>query len=83
MLRSGLLSKAEWKNVTGAKEKSRRIHLKANQHGHFCCPLPSSDSLSFKSQRGCRKHASTKHGWYYYFEEKPNWKVFLAKKKID
>ena len=27
--------------------------------------------MGFASQRGCRKHVKTKHGWYYYFDEKP------------
>ena len=81
MLRSGLLSKSEWKSVTGAREKPKRLNLKANQYGHYCCPLSNCDSLSFKSQRGCRKHVSTKHGWYYYFEEKPNMESVLCEKQ--
>ena len=27
--------------------------------------------MGFASQRGCRKHVKTKHGWYYYFDKKP------------
>ena len=28
--------------------------------------------LRFRSKRGCPKHVFMKHGWYYYFEEKPD-----------
>ena len=48
-------------HVDGAFTKPRRLHLaKGCEHS------------AFQSRRGCRKHVKTKHGWYYYFDEKPN-----------
>ena len=38
----------------------------------FICPVIECDSESFKTQRGCRKHVFTKHGWYFFFDSKPN-----------
>ena len=35
------------------------------------CPVIDCDSDAYRSQRGCRKHVSVKHGWYYYFDKKP------------
>ena len=64
-------SKKEWQQVNGASQKPKRLKLAADQHGLFVCPLPGCDSNSYKSQRGCRKHVVEKHGWYFYFDEKP------------
>ena len=38
----------------------------------FVCPVAYCESEPHQSKRGCRKHAFTKHGCYYYFEEKPD-----------
>lgn len=64
-------SKQEWKDVEGASPKPKRLHLRPDNNGVFLCPLESCDSNGYKSQRGCRKHVTEKHGWYFYFEEKP------------
>ena len=69
---SKLLPKGVWKNAVGAFKKPRRLHLNADDAGNFHCPVISCDSESFRSQRGCRKHVFMRHGWYYYFDEKPN-----------
>jgi len=63
--------KEEWKSVAGATEKPKRLRLEENKDGLFVCPVEDCDSDAYKSQRGCRKHVSVKHGWYYFFEEKP------------
>ena len=81
MSRRGLLSKAEWKLVAGAREKPKRLHLIADDNGQFRCPLLNCDSLCFKTQRGCRKHVTTKHGWYYYFESRPNMDEVLSERQ--
>ena len=65
-------TKDEWKTVEGATEKARRLKLEENKDGYFVCPIVGCDSDAYKSQRGCRKHVTVKHGWYYYFEEKPH-----------
>ena len=35
-------------------------------------PVVSCESEPNRSKRGCLKHVFKKHGWYYYFEEKPD-----------
>ena len=67
-----LLSKKVWKNAIGASQKARRLHLIADHEGFFHCPVPECDSYPFRSQRGCRKHVFQRHGWFYYFDKKPN-----------
>ena len=71
MQRKNLLAKPEWKNALGAASKPRRLNLEADFEGLFTCPLENCDSNPFYSKRGCRKHVYTKHGWYYYFDKKP------------
>jgi hypothetical protein len=65
-------TKEEWKSVAGATEKPKRLKLDSNKDGFFVCPVQGCDSDAYKSQRGCRKHVCVKHGWYYYFEQKPH-----------
>jgi len=64
--------KPDWKNAIGASTKPKRLKLKLQANGLFSCPLGSCDSEQFKSKRGCRKHVYTKHGWYFYFDTKPD-----------
>ena len=37
----------------------------------FLCPVSHCEHASFSSKRGCRKHVSKHHGWYYYFDDPP------------
>ena len=67
-----LLSKKVWKDALGAAKKPKRLHLVPDKDGLFNCPVDLCDSDSFHTKRGCRKHVFQRHGWYYYFEEKPN-----------
>ena len=67
-----LLSKHVWKDAVGASKKPKRLHLIADADGLFHCPVENCDSNSYQSQRGCRKHVFQRHGWYYYFDRKPN-----------
>ena len=39
---------------------------------HYYCPASFCDHEGFESQRGCRKHVKTKHGWDLYFDSKPD-----------
>ena len=43
----------------------------------FACPVENCDSDSYRSQRGCRKHINQKHGWFFYFDSKPNIETVL------
>ena len=67
-----LLPKHTWKTAIGAKSKPRRLHLTASDDGLYYCPVKECDSFSYKSQRGCRKHVYQRHGWYYFFDHRPN-----------
>ena len=64
-------NKKEWSTVQGASKKAKRLKLTSDKDGIFLCPLNGCDSNAYKSQRGCRKHVTEKHGWYFYFDEKP------------
>ena len=66
-----ILSKASWKADIGATKKPKRSKL-LSHNGMFICPVASCESEPHRSKWGCRKHTFTKHGLYYYFEEKPN-----------
>ena len=48
------------------------MHLVKDRDGLNHCPVTGYEHPGFTSQKGCRKHVKTKHGWYYYFDEKPN-----------
>lgn len=61
----------EWKCLEGAFKKPRRLHLVKGGDGLEHCPVTGCEHPGFTSQRGCRKHVKTIHGWYYYFDEKP------------
>ena len=72
----GILSKASWKDAIGATKKPKRLKL-LSHNGLFICPIAYCESEPYRSKRGCRKHVFTKHGWYYYFEEKTLPRFFL------
>ena len=76
-------NKKEWQQVQGASQKPKRLKLIPDQHGLFLCPLSGCDSNSYKSQRGCRKHVVEKHGWYFYFDEKPNLEDAFPEKMLE
>ena len=58
--------------VSGASPKPKRLKLEPDGHGLYVCPVENCDSDSYKSQRGCRKHVFVKHGWFYFFDKKPD-----------
>ena len=66
-----ILSKNSWKDAIGASKKPKRLKLYSH-NGLFICPVACCESEPYRSKRDCRKHVFTKHGWYYYFEEKPD-----------
>ena len=63
-------AQVNWKSVEGASVKPRRLHLVKGSDGLDHCPVTGCEHEGFASKRGCRKHVKTKHGWYYYFDEK-------------
>ena len=66
-----ILSKASWKDAIGATKKTKRLKL-LSRNVLFICPVAYCESEPYWSKRGCGKHVFTKHGWYNYFEEKPD-----------
>ena len=70
-------SKLEWSKIDGASSKLKRLHLEKDERNTlYHCPIQVCDHEGFQSQRGCRKHVSTKHCWFYYFVEKPDLSSF-------
>ena len=66
-------SKKDWRGAVGGFHKPRRLKLKLNQTNTvYRCPITQCEHVGFRSKRGCRKHVSTHHGWYYYFDSKPS-----------
>ena len=51
--------KTDWKNVEGAFENKRRLHLRPSQHGIYSCPVNHCDHDGFTVERGCRKQIKT------------------------
>ena len=51
--------KVDWKNVNGAAEKKRRLHLVTAEDGLFHCPVKNCDHDGFITQRGCKKHVKS------------------------
>ena len=72
MSRRRLFPKSAWQEAIGASVKPKRLNLKPDIDGNFVCPVVLFDSEVFKSKRGVRKHVSLKHGWWYFFNEKPD-----------
>ena len=65
-------SKTDWNFAVGAFSKVRRLKLNIDEvEMVYKCPVISCDHIGFSTQRGCRKHVCYNHGWYYYFDEKP------------
>lgn len=65
-------AKTDWKNFDGAAKTKRRLRLEKSADGKFHCPVEFCDHDGFLSKRGCRKHVKSRHGWFYYFDTKPD-----------
>ena len=52
-----------------SKRRELRLHLVGAEDKTFLCPVSHCEHASFSSKRGCRKHVSKQHMWYYYFHE--------------
>ena len=66
-----ILSKVSWKDAIEATKKPKRSKL-LSYNGLFICHVAYCESEPYRSKLGCRKHVFAKHGWLYYFEEKPD-----------
>ena len=65
--------KVNWSDVQGASPKPKRLHLEKDEGDSlYHCPIQECDHDGFQSQRGCRKYVSTKHSWFFYFDERPD-----------
>ena len=45
--------------------------LKKDDNEIYHCPVESCSHLGFTSKRGCRKHVTNIHPWYFCFDENP------------
>ena len=70
-----IFNKVEWQKKLNGK-KPRRLQLKLID-GVYICPVNTSEKEGFYSQRGCRKHDFMSHGWYYFFDEKPETSIYF------
>ena len=76
--------KVNWSNIDGASPKPKRLHLEKDETDRlYHCPIQECDHDGFQSQRGCRKHVNTKHGWFYFFDQKPEQERLVASAKED
>ena len=71
----------DWKDIDGAARKRRSLSLQPNDNNEFICPINECLHISFRSQRGVRKHVNNIHPWYYYFDQQPKINRELAKEQ--
>ena len=72
---SNIMSKRKeinWSAFENASPKPKRLHLEKESDDKYHCPVSNCEHGGFTSQRGCRKHVKLNHGWFYYFDEKPD-----------
>lgn len=62
----------DWSSFKNASPKPKRLHLEKESDDKYHCPVVNCEHAGFSSQRGCRKHVKTIHGWFYYFDKKPD-----------
>ena len=71
-------------DIDGVSPKPKRLHLEKDETDRlYHCPIQECDHDGFQSQRGCRKHVNTKHGWFYFFDQKPEQEGLVASAKED
>ena len=61
----------DYSKVPDAFTAKRKLRL-ALTNDIYLCPVDNCLHSGFKSKRGCRKHISSRHDWYYFFEKEPN-----------
>ena len=56
----------DWSKFPNASPKPKRLHLEEDDSdGLFRCPVQGCKHDGFTTQRGCRKHAKSKHRWSF------------------
>ena len=70
----------DWKTFDGASVKPKRLKLTSYTDGISHCPVRNYEQQGFLSQRGCRKHVKKSHGWFYYFDERPETQISEKRK---
>ena len=76
--------KVNWSDINGASPKPKQLHLEKDETDClYHCPIQECGHDGFQSQRGCRKHVNTKHGWFYFFDQKPEREGLVASAKED
>ena len=68
-----------WKSVEGAFAKPKRLHLAKGSDGLDHCPVAGCEHVGYASQRDCRKHVKTKHGWYLLFRRETHLMQFATR----
>ena len=61
----------DYSKITDGFPAKRKLRL-ASINSVYLCPVSNCLHSGFKSKRGCRKHVSSRHDWYYFFENEPN-----------
>ena len=76
--------KIDYSCIPEAFTTRRKLRLEPT-NGIFLCPVPQCIHTGFRSKRGVRKHITSRHEWFFYFDEKPNLKDYIsnARKKHD
>ena len=75
--------KIDWPSIAGSFDQKRKLQLKPSQDVIYKCPVVYCDHEGFNTERGCRKHIHSRHGWYLYFDEKPDVPKALEKEIIS
>ena len=69
-------------DIDGVSPKPKCLHLEKDETDSlYHCPIQECDHDGFQSQRGCRKHVNTKHG-FFYFDEKHNSQEITVSLKV-
>ena len=76
-MRKKVVNKRIWSKAIGAAEKSKRLCLKPDEVGLYHCVVDGCETEGYTTKRGCRKHIFNKHGWYFYFDKRPDISVVL------
>ena len=66
-----VLSKVSWKDSIAATKKPKMLKLLSHNEPLIYL-VAYCENEPYRSKHGCRKHVFTKHGWHYYFGEKPD-----------
>lgn len=63
--------RVNWKEIDGAFTTRRKLRLVATNN-LYLCNIKNCLHSGFRSGRGLRKHISSRHPWYYWFDSEPD-----------